>query len=151
MDRDPADDEHRQKNALPERLHGGHVVRQGRDHQPEPDQRKRDKSKRDEQPERMLRQGHAHGERQAELQQPRTEDDQVTRHRGAHDKGPRRQRREPITPPHAPLALAHHRGRQPEARAAEHADRQQFAHVPEQRDFFVTVEHPKRHEEDQRK
>ena len=40
--RDAADDQHRQENALPERLHRRHVVGHHRDHQAEPDERERD-------------------------------------------------------------------------------------------------------------
>ena len=39
---DAADDEHRQKDALPERLHRRHVVGHHRNHQAEPDEGERD-------------------------------------------------------------------------------------------------------------
>jgi hypothetical protein len=40
-DRDAADDQHREKNALAERLHCRDVVGERRDHQPEADEGKR--------------------------------------------------------------------------------------------------------------
>jgi hypothetical protein len=49
------------------------------------------------------------------------------------------------------ITIAHQRRRQTKARSAEHAHRQQLAHMTDQWNLFVPIQHPKRHEENQRK
>ena len=49
-----------------------------------------------------------------------------------------------------PLALAHHRRRQSETRPAQHAHREQFAHVLDERGLLISIENQERHEEDDR-
>ena len=151
LHRDAADNQHRQKNALPERLHRRHVIRQHRQHETQADERKRHHGERDPKIQRMRRQRHTQTQSEPELQRPGAQNNHVARERRAHHERPRRQRRESVPPPHATFALAHQRRRQTKARAAEHAHRQQLAHVADQRNLFVPIQHPKRHEENQRK
>ena len=150
LHRHSADDQHRQKNALPEGLHRRHVVRERGDHEPEPDERKRDERERHPQIERMGRQRHPDREGEGELEQARREDDGVARQHGARDHRPGRHRREPVPPPYAALALAHQRGRQSKTGAPQHRDGQQLPHVAQQRNFLVPIQHPERDEENQR-
>ena len=96
------------------------------------------------------RQRHADRQRHAELQQPGGDEDDVARRDRARDQRRRRHGRQPVAAPHATFPLAHHRRRQAETGAAEHADRQQLAHVTRERHAFVAVQHPEREQEDQR-
>ena len=150
-DRDAADDQHRQEDALSERLHRGHVVGHHRHHEAQAEKRERDEGERHPEIEWMARQRHAHRHRKRELQQPRGDERDVAGRHRAGDQAVRGDRRQPIPPPHPALTLAHHRRRQPEAGAAERGHRQQLAHVRRQRDALVAVEHPEDDEKHQRK
>ena len=146
-----ADDEHRQEDALPERLHRRHGVGHHRNHEPEPDEGERHQRERHEEIDRVPRHRHAQAHGQRELKKRRDDEEQIPRRDRSRHQRRRRHRREPVAPPHAPFPLAHHRGRQPEARAAERRDRQQFAHVTHERHLLEAIEHPERDEEDRRK
>ena len=69
----------------------------------------------------------------------------------AQDQQRGRNWRKAVASPHAALALAHHGRRQTEARTAENADRQQFAHVAGKDDALVAIEDVEREQEDERK
>ena len=148
---DATDDQHRQEDALPERLHGGNVVGQHRDHEAEPEKRERRQRERHPQIERMPRQRHPDRDGERELEQSRQYHGHVASGHGAGDQTDCPDGRKAIAPPHAPFALRDHGGRQPEARAAEHGHRQELSHVPHQRHGLVAIEDPERKEEDRRK
>ena len=143
--RDATDDQHRQEDALPERLHRGHVVGHHRNHEAEPDERECDAREREEELERMPRQRHAEAHGEHELQQSRHDEEKIAGGDRARNERGRRDRRQPVAAPHTPLALAHHRRRQPEASPAERGDGQQLAHVPDERHLFEAIQHPERH------
>ena len=138
---DAADDDDRQEHRLPQRLHGRHGVGQRGDHQPEPLQGERHREERDGQLQRVGRQRRAEDEPgDADLQHGRAGDDHEPGDHRADDQPGRRGRQQAVASPHAPLAVGDQPGRHAEAGPAQHADREQLAHLgrepgrlPEQR------------------
>ncbi len=150
-DGNAADDQHRQEDALPERLHRRHGIRHHRDHQAEADEREGDERECNEELDRVLRHRHADAHGQQQLDEGGDNEQKIAGGDGPGDQRGGRDRRQAIAPPDATLAFADHGRRQSETRAAERGDRQQLADVADERDFFKAVEHPERHQEDRRK
>ncbi len=90
--RDPADDEHGQEDALAERLHRGHVVGHHRHHEPQADKREGDEGEGHPQIERVPRHRHAQRHREGQLQQPGADERDVA---GRHRAGDQRLRWRP--------------------------------------------------------
>jgi hypothetical protein len=146
--RHPPDDQHRQEDALAERLDRRHVVRHRRNHEPQAEKCERHTGERDEEIEWMSRRRHAEEHRQRELHESGGQQEQIARSDDCcHDAGDR-DRGEPVSAPHTALPVAHHGGRQAEAGPPEDRDGQQLAHVPDQWRRFIPVQHPERHQED---
>ena len=106
--RHAADDQHRQEDALAERLNGRHVVGHRRNDEAQADEarttRTLNATKRSN---GCRRHRHADRHRQRQLQQSRRQQEQIARDERAGDDAGSRDRREAIAPPDAALAIAH--------------------------------------------
>src|SRR4029078_6175651 len=90
-----------------------------------------------------------HRQRDGELKQTCGHQNDVTRGDDAEHERCGCDGSEPIPSTDASLPFADHRRRQPEAGAAEDADRQQLTHVPCQDDLLVTIENVEGEQEDE--
>ena len=115
----PADHDHGEKDRLPERLHGGHVVGQHGDHQPQPQERERYEEENPRKLERVRRPvGFVNPMGQDNLHHQRAKDDDAANDHGADDDAAGRGRKQAVAPPYAALALTDHGGGHAEAGAA---------------------------------
>ena len=138
--RDPADNQHRQENALAESLHRRHVG--GKHGDIEADAHKSDRRRTESGPQHqgMPRRRHADRHGETQLQQTRAKQQQIPRHQGAGKNAECRYGKHFVAAPYSPFAVAHYTGRQAEAGAPKDGNGQQFAGVKRERDSFLTIE-----------